>query len=68
MQPQSAAHVTFGQAIRELREERGISQEELAYRSGLDRSYMGGVERGERNVSLKNIFRVAEGLGRPSMS
>jgi transcriptional regulator with XRE-family HTH domain len=60
--------VTFGQAIRELREERGISQEELAYRSGLDRSYMGGVERGERNVSLKNIFRVAEGLGRPSMS
>ena len=53
----------FGRAIRELREESAITQEDLAHRSGLDRSYMGGIERGERNPSLKNIFRVADGLG-----
>ncbi|MDX6649995.1 MAG: hypothetical protein QOI91_490 [Solirubrobacteraceae bacterium] len=40
-----------------------MAQEELAHRCGLDRSYMGGTERGERNVSLKIILRVAEGLG-----
>lgn len=60
---QSAAHGAFGRAIRALREEMGISQEELAHRSGIDRSYMGAVERGERNVSLRNILRIADGLG-----
>lgn len=63
MKPLSPAHQAFGRAIRELREERGSSQEELAHRCGIDRSYMGGVERGERNASLKNILRIAEGLG-----
>lgn len=58
----SAAHEAFGRAIRDLRRERGFSQEELALRCGLDRSYMGGVERGERNVSLTNILRIAGGL------
>jgi transcriptional regulator with XRE-family HTH domain len=60
---QSPAHGAFGRAIRTLREEMGISQEELAHRSGIDRSYMGAVERGERNVSLRNILRIADGLG-----
>jgi transcriptional regulator with XRE-family HTH domain len=46
VQPQSADHQAFGRTIRELREERGISQEELAHRCGLDRSYMGATERG----------------------
>lgn len=53
----------FGARVRALREEQGMSQEALAYAAGLDRSYMGGVERGERNVSLDNIYRIAEALG-----
>lgn len=40
-----------------------MSQEELAHAAGLDRSYMGGVERGDRNVSLDNIHRIARALG-----
>lgn len=59
----SSAHEAFGQAIRELRRERGVTQEDLAHACGLDRSYMGGIERGERNPSLKNILRIADGLG-----
>ena len=65
MKPLSPAHQAFGRAIRELRLERGISQEELAHRADIDRSYMGGVERGERNASLKNILRVASALDIP---
>ena len=65
MKPISPAHREFGRAIRQLRVEQGISQEELAYRAGIDRSYMGGVERGERNASLKNILRVAAALEIP---
>jgi len=63
MDARSADHVAFGRTIRELRKEQRVSQEELSHRSGLDRSYMGGVERGERNVSLTNILRIADGLG-----
>lgn len=65
MKPLSPAHQAFGSAIRELRSERGLSQEELAHQAGIDRSYMGGVERGERNASLKNILRVASALEIP---
>lgn len=53
----------FGARIRALRAEQGISQEELAHRAELDRSYVGQVERGERNVSLDNIFRLSIALG-----
>jgi transcriptional regulator with XRE-family HTH domain len=55
----------FGQAVREGRAQLGISQEELAARAGLDRTYVGGVERGERNVSLLNITRIANALEVP---
>lgn len=53
----------FGRAVREARTAAGLTQEELADRSGLDRSYMGGIERGERNPTLSVIEKVAEGLG-----
>jgi len=55
--------VRFGNRVRELRKRKGLSQEGLALESGLDRSYVGGVERGERNISLENIEKLAKALG-----
>ena len=55
--------VEIGEAIRALRAQKGISQEELASVSGIDRGHMGRLERGERNLSILNLFKVAEGLG-----
>jgi len=52
----------FGASIKALRLARGWSQERLAYECELDRSYVGGVERGERNVSLVNIYKIAKAL------
>jgi DNA-binding Xre family transcriptional regulator len=52
----------LGTAIRELRISRGISQEKLSHLCQLDRSHMGRIERGERNVSFLNIVRIARGL------
>jgi len=52
----------FGQRVRQLRKTRGWSQEDFAHHIGLDRSYMGSVERGERNISLENICLIAAGL------
>lgn len=52
----------FGSLVREKRQALGISQEELAFRSGLHRTYVGSVERGERNLSLENIFVFAKAL------
>jgi transcriptional regulator with XRE-family HTH domain len=55
--------VEFGKTVRRLRGERGLSQEELADLCGLHRNYIGGIERGERNVGLKAVFSLARGLG-----
>jgi transcriptional regulator with XRE-family HTH domain len=54
--------IRFGRAIRRVREEQGINQEEAAERCGLHRTYYSGIERGVRNVSLVNIEKVARGL------
>lgn len=65
MAQRSQAHVALGQAIRSYRVELGLSQEEL-YRSGLHRTYFGGIERGERNPSFANLLKVAGALGVPT--
>ena len=52
----------FGFRLRELRSLRGISQEELAFRAGLHRTYVSSVERGQRNASLVNIEKLASAL------
>jgi transcriptional regulator with XRE-family HTH domain len=53
----------FGSNVRRLRTERGYSQEELAERSGLHRTYVSSLERGQRNVGLDNIKKLAAALG-----
>jgi transcriptional regulator with XRE-family HTH domain len=55
----------FGARVREERERLGLSQEELADRAGLHRTYLGGVERGERNLGLLNVVRIARALDLP---
>ncbi len=54
--------ITFGARLRELRKAARLTQEQLALQSELDRSYVGQVERGERNISLKNIAKLAQAL------
>jgi transcriptional regulator with XRE-family HTH domain len=54
--------LAFGAQVRRLRVEQKLSQEELAERSGLHRNYIGGIERGERNVGVKALFALARGL------
>ena len=52
----------FGHRLRELRQALGISQEELAFRAGLHRTYVSSAERGQRNVSLVNLEKLSEAL------
>lgn len=52
----------FGQRLRVLRKDKGLSQEELAHIAGLDRTYISGCERGLRNISLENIYKLASAL------
>ena len=52
----------FGDRVRELRKQKDLSQEALALACDLDRTYIGGVERGERNISLINIHKIADAL------
>ncbi|HKS22775.1 MAG TPA: helix-turn-helix transcriptional regulator [Thermoanaerobaculia bacterium] len=52
----------FGDRLREVRTEHGLSQERLAELAGLDRNYIGQIERAERNVALVNIIRIAKAL------
>jgi len=60
---QHNARRTFAQNVRRLRLSKKLSQEDLAERADLHRNYIGGVERGERNVAVDNMERIAEALG-----
>jgi transcriptional regulator with XRE-family HTH domain len=55
--------IRFGTRVRELRMQTGLSQEAFAAKCGLDRTYVSGIERGRRNLSLRNIAKIAEFLG-----
>ncbi|WP_417707213.1 helix-turn-helix domain-containing protein [Rheinheimera aquimaris] len=54
--------VAFGERVRKLRKEKGLSQEALADLAGIERSYMGHIERGDQNITLVKIFQIAEAL------
>ncbi len=54
--------VRFGHRLREVRQEQGLSQEELAFKAGLHRTYVSSAERGQRNVGLVNVARLAHAL------
>lgn len=58
--------LAFGQHLKQLRLEQGLSQEQLGLIAELDRTYISGIERGVRNVSLSNIFRLARALDVPA--
>ena len=63
--PHHARHpvlVALGLAIRRARRERGVSQEELALRTEIDRSYVGAIERGEQNIGVMHLVRLATTL------
>lgn len=54
--------IKFGKRVRQERLKRGLSQEELASKAGVHRTYIGMIERGEKNITLRNIERIAEAL------
>lgn len=54
--------IAFGKRIREVRRSKGISQEKLAELAGIDRSYMGNIERGEKNITLKKVYEICDAL------
>jgi transcriptional regulator with XRE-family HTH domain len=58
----SQTHEVFGRAVRQARERTGLTQEELGHRAGMHRTYVAGIERGERNFSFANLLRLAEAL------
>jgi len=54
--------IIFGERVREIRKEKGLSQEELAYKADLHRTYIGMIERAEKNITLINIEKIANAL------
>lgn len=52
----------FGKRLRELRTKEGLSQEELGFRAGIHRTYIGAIERGEQNLSIDNVHKLAKAL------
>lgn len=66
MPPLSARHRALGRAVRTLREESDLTQELLADRAGVSANYVGDTERGERNISVRALWMLAEGLNVPA--
>jgi len=56
------ALVAFGKKVRSIRKEKGLSQEAFAALAGIDRSYMGHIERGEKNITLTKIYQISSAL------
>lgn len=54
---------SFGQKVQQLRKEKGLSQEKFALSINMDRTYFASVEAGKRNIAIKNIQKIADGLG-----
>lgn len=65
MQTLSATHVKLGQKVKQIRTQLSLTQEELAFKVGVDRSYMGFVERGEKNPTLSTLMKIAQALKIP---
>lgn len=55
--------VAFGEKVRRIRKEKGLSQEVLADLAGIDRSYMGHIERGDQNITLTKVYQISDALG-----
>ena len=62
IQPRSGVEKAFGQVIRQIRKELGISQAELEKRTGLDRTFISDLERGIQGPGIRTLFRIAKGL------
>lgn len=62
MKYKNRINILFGQRVRQLREQKGISQEQLGFDVGLHRTYIGQIERAEKNITLKNIEKIAQQL------
>ena len=62
MQSKTDVLIKFGERVRDLRKERGLSQEQLAFKADLHRTYIGMIERAEKNITLINIEKIAKAL------
>jgi len=58
----TSTRMQFGKRLRELRKKEGLSQEELGFRAGIHRTYVGAIERGEQNLSIDNVHKLAKAL------
>ncbi|MCL5094342.1 MAG: helix-turn-helix domain-containing protein [Patescibacteria group bacterium] len=62
MTKKTKVKISFGNKLRQIRKEKGVSQEELGFRAGLHRTYIGSIERGEQSVSVDNVYKLAKAL------
>jgi len=62
MAKKTATKIRFGNKLREIRKQAGISQEKLGFKAGLHRTYIGSIERGEQSISVDNVYKLAKAL------
>jgi transcriptional regulator with XRE-family HTH domain len=60
--------VAYGKKVRQIRKDKGVSQEKLAELAELDRTYISDIENGKRNVSIETVFKIAKALDKPMVS